>query len=384
MAFLGRAQTPLLCVALSLLFSLSTANFRSHDRNEATKEVLETLRDPAKYDSVVMPLNLTGPTVTEVQIYFREVDVDDVNMRISVDMTFRMIWKDPRLAYNTKGIPYVSLSEPEMAWIPDAFFKKAITTQQQSTVLPQNYLRVFPDGKVIFSTRLMVLFSCDMDFHRFPHDEQECPISVASYGYTTEDLVLKFADNHPITYTAGAMRSVDFVVDGVVTDYCNSKTSTGVYSCVEVVLQLTRQVHNYILQWYIPVIFLVIIAAMSEVVVATEFLSRLLLVLVPLITLCMFSIMYTVSTLPTISYSRPIDIFAGISLLVIFCQLVRIVILHYYAERKIKEERGELLPRHPRDDCFETLIVNADLIAKVTICVIYVLFLLAYFLAYSF
>ena len=120
--------------------------------------------------------------------------------------------------------------------------------------------------------------------------------------------------------------------------------SPGSYSCVEVIVRLTRQVSSYVMEWYIPCIFLVIVAAMSEVVVATEFLSRLLLTLIPLITLCMYATMYALLTTSSVPYSRPLDIFSGISLLVIFLQLLRIMVLHYYAQRKLKVtyQRGVL------------------------------------------
>jgi len=111
---------------------------------------------------------------------------------------------------------------------------------------------------------------------------------------------------------------------------------SGVYSCVEVNLDFSRHAASYIMQWYVPCMFLVIIAFMSEIVVATEFLGRLLLVLIPLISLCMFSILYTIFTSPPVTYTRPIDIFSGTSLFVIFCQLIRIMVLQYYAQKKIR------------------------------------------------
>lgn len=82
------------------------------------------------------------------------------------------------------GVPYVTITEPELAWFPDPFFKHAISTQQQMTIMPQNFLRVYRDGRVIFSTRLIILFSCHMDFKRFPHDKQLCPIPIASCEFS--------------------------------------------------------------------------------------------------------------------------------------------------------------------------------------------------------
>ncbi|XP_018013393.1 glutamate-gated chloride channel [Hyalella azteca] len=368
-------------VALLLLFS-SGAECHTAKINAATREVLSILRDPANYDKGVMAANESGPLDTELQLFFRDVDIDDVDMQMTVDLTFRMIWRDSRLVYKTPGVPYVTLTESELAWFPDPFFKNAISTQQQQTMIPQSYLRVYSDGRLVYSTRMIVLLSCDMDFSRFPHDVQHCSIPIASYGYTIEDLIFHFKDTS-VTMTNGSIQSRNFYIDRFVTDSCNSKTSTGVYSCVKVELRINRQVTSYILEWYIPCVFLVVVAGMSELVVAAEFLTRVLLTLVPLITLAMYASVYALLTTPSVPFFRPLDIFSGFSLLVIFLQLLRVVILHYYAQRKLKEERGELLPRHPRDDFLETIIVNADNIAKFTLLAFYILFVFVYIVAYS-
>ena len=50
-----------------------------------------------------------------------------------------------------------------------------------------------------------------------------------SDGYTQKDLSFKFSEQHPITYIDGAMQSINFVVNDVRTESCDSKTSTGTY-----------------------------------------------------------------------------------------------------------------------------------------------------------
>ncbi|KAF2358200.1 Neurotransmitter-gated ion-channel ligand-binding domain [Trinorchestia longiramus] len=382
MATVLRSSLSMTTLLLLLLMIAGRAESHTSKLNAATKEVLDILRDPLKYDNGVMAANETGPLEAELQLFFREIDIDDIHEQVTVDMTFRMIWKDSRLAFTTPGVPYVTITEPELAWFPDPFFKHAISTQQQMTMLPQNYLRVYRDGRLVFSTRLILLLSCDMDFSRFPHDVQLCSIPIASYGYTIEDLIFYLKDTS-VTVASGKILSTNFFVDRIFTDSCNSKTSTGVYSCEKVDLRINRLVTSYILEWYLPCVFLVIVTGMSELVVASEFLTRVLMTLVPLITLAMYAGIYALLTTASVPYFRPLDIFSSISLLVIFLQLLRVVILHYYAQRKIKEERGELLPRHPRDDFLETIIVNADNIAKYTLIAFYLLFVLVYIIAYS-
>ena len=121
----------------------------------------------------------------------------------------------------------------------------------------------------------------------------------------------------------------------------------GSWSCLMTSLVFARESQRYIVEWYIPLILMVTVAVMSELVVPTEFLTRVLLVLVPLITLCMYSIMYSLYTTPSVSYSRALDVFSGISLIVIFLQLLRVVVLHCFAQRKIRVSLVDFFPLLP-------------------------------------
>lgn len=51
--------------------------------------------------------------------------------------------------------------------------------------------------------------------------------SLTPDGYTVEDLIFRFSDDRPIQYREGAMHSTNFLVDGFLTDKCDSRTSTG-------------------------------------------------------------------------------------------------------------------------------------------------------------
>ncbi|XP_066951349.1 glutamate-gated chloride channel-like isoform X1 [Macrobrachium rosenbergii] len=276
-------------------------------------------------DPQVRPSVNNEPTTAKVQAYVRNMDVDDVDMKITLDMTFRMRWNDHRLAFDVPDVNNVVVLNPKMAWLPDAFFKNAFTTQYKS-VHPENYLRVYPDGNVTYSTRLSVALSCPMNLVRFPHDTQECQMQIASYGYTTKDLILVWREETP-TEISQFLHGGRFSLDRFDTGYCNSRTSTGDYSCVSVSVVIRRDFGAYLLEWYLPTIFLIGVAWFSFFIPFEQFLGRLLLTLIPLISLASFTNTFT-KGLASVPYIKAFDIFTGFSLCVIFLTLVHVVVCY--------------------------------------------------------
>ncbi|XP_045620354.1 glutamate-gated chloride channel [Procambarus clarkii] len=356
----------------------------------ATEEILGILTNPDVYDPAIRPSVADG-SATEVQIqtYFRNIDIDDVNMKANFDITFRMIWNDERLTFNTGGVEYVTVLNPYLAWLPDAFFKNAITTQRKS-IHPEAYLRIFPDGRVIYSTRLSLKQSCPMDLVRFPHDTQVCHINVASYGYTSDSLVFTMAAESAIAISR-ELHADRFSFEKYDTGSCDTETATGVYSCVEVNMKIRRVFGSYLLEMYIPTIFLVIVAWFGFLIPPSQFLGRLLLTLIPLITLASFSNLYKES-LASVPYIRAVDIFTGISLVIIFGTLVHVIVCQVrgnntQADKQSESpEEGEVKGTSEETSGLRRLLAKAtqraSFLSRLVLVGTYCAFLFVYFVAY--
>ena len=57
--------------------------------------------------------------------------------------------------------------------------------------------RVYNDSKVRHSKTINFDVSCQMNFEKFPFDTQECNIKFESYGYSVDQLVMKWI-NEPL------------------------------------------------------------------------------------------------------------------------------------------------------------------------------------------
>mgnify|MGYP001199513962 FL=1 len=95
----------------------------------------------------------------------------------SVQLTFRQAWLDPRLSYSdhqglkklTKElsiiqsrhfeqyisgqIKYLTMTTPDKVWMPDTFFQNEKTGHFHNIIVPNVYVRIFPNGKVLYSIR---------------------------------------------------------------------------------------------------------------------------------------------------------------------------------------------------------------------------------------
>ena len=108
-------------------------------------------------------------------------------------MTLRQSWLDKRLAYDSNGrldvsclrmnsfitiylisnkpfvlshskhfklflkkVKWITLKHEEYEkkiWIPDTFMRNDVKGKRLETIQPDNYIRIFPDGKVLYSVR---------------------------------------------------------------------------------------------------------------------------------------------------------------------------------------------------------------------------------------
>ena len=88
--------------------------------------------------------------------------------------------------------------------MPDTFFRNEKDAEFHDIIQPNLYVRVFPDGMVLYSIRVKIVgnttesrspsqvsltMACPMDLALFPLDSQICHITLASYGWTAQDLV---------------------------------------------------------------------------------------------------------------------------------------------------------------------------------------------------
>ncbi len=102
-----------------------------------------------------------------------------------MDFYFRQFWQDHRLKYdrNKLGKDKLVLLDRDSVqkfWRPDTFFVNEKKMARRGRTAEETFLRIKPDGEVLFSQRFTAKFSCPMDLQWFPYDAQLCYLEIES------------------------------------------------------------------------------------------------------------------------------------------------------------------------------------------------------------
>ncbi|XP_043503247.1 glutamate-gated chloride channel-like isoform X1 [Polistes fuscatus] len=323
----------LLLLLLAVLLHSSRCSQAKVNYREKEKEVLDNILGPGRYDARIRPSGengTDGPAVVRVNIFVRSISkIDDVTMEYSVQLTFREQWIDERLQFNDfKGrLKYLTLTEANRVWMPDLFFANEKEGHFHNIIMPNVYIRIFPNGSVLYSIRISLTLSCPMNLKLYPLDKQICSLRMASYGWTTTDLVFLWKEGDPVQVVKN-LHLPRFTLEKFLTDYCNSKTNTGEYSCLKVDLLFKREFSYYLIQIYIPCCMLVIVSWVSFWLDQSAVPARVSLGVTTLLTMATQTSGINAS-LPPVSYTKAIDIWTGVCLTFVFGALLEFALVNY-------------------------------------------------------
>ncbi|XP_055850284.1 glutamate-gated chloride channel isoform X3 [Episyrphus balteatus] len=351
------------------LCSASLANNAKINFREKEKKVLDQILGAGKYDARIRPSGINGtdgPAVVRVNIFVRSISkIDDVTMEYSVQLTFREQWTDERLKFDDiQGrLKYLTLTEANRVWMPDLFFSNEKEGHFHNIIMPNVYIRIFPNGSVLYSIRISLTLACPMNLKLYPLDRQVCSLRMASYGWTTNDLVFLWKEGDPVQVVKN-LHLPRFTLEKFLTDYCNSKTNTGEYSCLKVDLLFKREFSYYLIQIYIPCCMLVIVSWVSFWLDQGAVPARVSLGVTTLLTMATQTSGINAS-LPPVSYTKAIDVWTGVCLTFVFGALLEFALVNYASRsglNKCSDMHKENMKKKRRDLEQASLDAASDLL----------------------
>ena len=323
-------------------------------------------------------------TVT-VNMYIRNLDeVNDNLGSYRAQITFREEWNDPRLSYSGKAYnEFIPITDSSLIWTPDLFFSNALEGSVHKTLASNQMIRVYPNGNVLFSSRLTLKLKCPLVAPSFPFDRNNCSIKIASYAYTTDDLVLVWKSENPVQ--VGSKLDVPgFRLSPFETTTGTSKTNTGAYGYLEASFRMCRDPNYYYIMVYIPCCMLVIVSYLAFWV--KDKYTKYLIALAALFVSAVMISFVNISSMPRTSYTKAIDVWTGISLTFTFATLVILVVFDNLIHDKTEGETGECLingkageptSSGTRRQCNTS---NAEKMARLFYPIAFAVFLIFYFL----
>ncbi|KFM78595.1 Glutamate-gated chloride channel, partial [Stegodyphus mimosarum] len=342
-------------IQITVFLFLSTQLYfvRSETRQETEKRILHQIFQ--KYDPSIRPSgkNGTGPVIVKVNTFVRSINnIDDVKMEYETQLTFRQAWMDERLKYNDRGLNYVTVTRPEKLWIPDLFFRNEKSGHFHNIITPNNLLRIFPNGDVLYSTRISLKLFCPMDLQNYPLDQQICSISCASYGYTTEDLIFLWKEDNPIQMAQNVYLA-KFNLHRYETDNCTSRTSTGEYSCLKLDFFFSRHFIYFLERAYLPTAALVFLSWITFWLNSRSTAVRLGIWVGVLVSLIIVNTSI-IASMPQVSFTKAIDVWMGMCICFVFCVLIELCLVN---NANASDEKVEL-PNLSADERKDAMLHN--------------------------
>merc|ERR1719233_2838005 len=319
----------------AFIFTVLWAIARTVDGSNSVEEearIIEELFDVSKYNKDARPAG--GPIEVISSLYIRNIEsVDIKNQDFTVDVTFRQKWVDQRLQYSSHSVEYLTLPRDDMVWKPDTFFRNSKEAGFQMVPSKQFYVRVSPDGSVLYSLRLKLKQQCWMNLENFPFDSQECQIQIASYSHSSSTMYYTWKEDYPIQF-----HSVIGIPNMQILQYntssCDVRTSTGEYSCISVDLTLGRSSSYQVLTIYIPYTMFLCVAYTVFWLRQRESLLRLGIAVAMLLSAASKQEMIN-QELPPKAYAKSVDVWTGVCTFFIFCSFIVCVIIHCLQKEEV-------------------------------------------------
>lgn len=311
------------------------------------------------------------PLLIQASLNLRNIlDVSEKNQLLSVETTLRLYWKDSRIRPISRFLDsedsvgtYLTLNPSRAAsfWMPDVFIDQAKAIRDPTYYTKPASLRVYNDSTIRYSSRINYDVACNMDFHRFPVDEQYCQIKFESFGFTNKQIQLKWMDqsqsnvNYNISLAQFSFKVL--FMDAYSTDYYDIA-----YPGLILKLHLTRQIGYHIVQTYIPSSVFVVLAWMSLFIPPESVPGRVGMGMTTLLTLtAMFSSVR--NNVPKVSYVSFLDIWMLICMMFVFSCIMEFIVTTILI-RSGKKGQGETF----------------ELFCKICLPILFILFNLVYWL----
>ena len=146
-------------------------------------------------------------------------------------------------------------------------------------------------------------------------------------GWTTADLIYKWKELDPVQIV-NDLNLPRFKLERYSTDYCNTKTNTGEYSCLKVQLVFKREFSYYLITIYVPSCMLVIVSWVSFWLDSKSVPARVSLGVTTLLTMSTQTAGVNRS-LPPVAYIKAIDVWSGMCVLCVFSALLEFAFVNY-------------------------------------------------------
>ncbi|KAM7376721.1 hypothetical protein PAMP_006432 [Pampus punctatissimus] len=275
------------------------------------------------------------PTVIETAVYVNSIGpVDPINMEYTIDIFFAQTWYDSRLKFNSSmKLLMLNSNMVGKIWIPDTFFRNSRKSDAHWITTPNRLLRLWSNGRVMYTLRLTINAECYLKLHNFPMDEHSCPLEFSSYGYPKNEIMYRWQRRAVEVADQRYWRLYQFAFVGLRNTSDVAHTQSGEYVILTIFFDLSRRMGYFTIQTYIPCSMIVVLSWVSFWINKDAVPARTSLGITTVLTMTTLS---TISrkSLPKVSYVTAMDLFVSVCFIFTFAALMEYGTLHYFTSNR--------------------------------------------------
>ncbi|XP_075241301.1 glycine receptor subunit alpha-2-like isoform X2 [Convolutriloba macropyga] len=198
--------------------------------------------------------------------------ISETSMTMNTDLFFRVSWEDKRLNLSTlvenkqvnRGFVSLAGSEAASLWKPNIYFKDALDESTPNEVSRSQFTRVYVNGTVMQSRRVLLDTRCPLDLSFFPLDSQQCSICFSSYEYDDSEQHIQWKNND--IQILDSEDTATFVIHPIATRtttvrYWSNIQANYTTLCFKVAMR--RKMMMYLITMYLPSMALVVLSWIS-------------------------------------------------------------------------------------------------------------------------
>lgn len=298
---------------------------------EQVTELLDNLL--VKYNKRFRPGHGEKPLYIRAHILIRSMGpVTEIDMSYSMQLYYRQVWYDKRLAFNLGNITELQLNNKFLhkIWVPDTYFLNGKKSYQHDITVPNIFLRVRKDGRLYTSRRLTIRARCPMVLKKYPMDEATCHLNLGSFAYSTDDIFYTWAHgDDSVEVTSVTM--TQFEMMEIKVSNSTLHRNQALYSILGVSFYFTRNLGFFILQTYLPCYLIVSLSWISFWINRDAAPARVLLGVTTILSLAAIS-MTVREGLPRVPYATALDIFLNVCLVYNLSALIEYAGVNYFTK----------------------------------------------------
>nr|8BHG_B Chain B, Gamma-aminobutyric acid receptor subunit gamma-2 [Homo sapiens] len=285
------------------------------------------------YDNKLRPDIGVKPTLIHTDMYVNSIGpVNAINMEYTIDIFFAQTWYDRRLKFNsTIKVLRLNSNMVGKIWIPDTFFRNSKKADAHWITTPNRMLRIWNDGRVLYTLRLTIDAECQLQLHNFPMDEHSCPLEFSSYGYPREEIVYQWKRSSVEVGDTRSWRLYQFSFVGLRNTTEVVKTTSGDYVVMSVYFDLSRRIGYFVIQTYLPCIMTVILSQVSFWLNRESVAARTVFGVTTVLTMTTLSISAR-NSLPKVAYATAMDWFIAVCYAFVFSALIEFATVNYFTK----------------------------------------------------